>query len=66
MTHWNYRTTRIDGGPVAIREVYYDGEEVVGYVAEPVALGYFESAEEACRSVALIRKAFEKPVLDLE
>ena len=40
MSHWNYRVTRErfpDEDQYAIREVYYDGDKIVGWTSDPSA-----------------------------
>lgn len=59
MTHWNYRVTRErfpDEDQYAIREVYYDGDKIVGWTREPSApIG--ESVQELIEVLDRMRNA---------
>ncbi|MFZ6876425.1 hypothetical protein ACO0LF_30605 [Undibacterium sp. Di27W] len=61
---WNYRVMSKDG-QLAIYEVFYKNEEVVGSTAEPVTLradSIEEMKEESVRYLA----ALELPILEFE
>lgn len=60
--YWNYRVM-VKEGEYAIHEVYYEGERVSNYTAEPVSPSG-ESIEELTNDVRSYLSALEKPVLE--
>lgn len=65
---WNYRvTSRTTDGETfhEIREVYYDGDEIVAWSAEPES-PFGETLEGLTRDLSLMVGALAKPILSLE
>jgi hypothetical protein len=69
MTHWNYRLIEVEGGGVALAEVFYKTSKkgkVRIWAWGDADAPYGDTVAEAKRDYKNMRKAFDAPVLKLK